>query len=293
MRQLTPAESASVLARRRRTDRLFGAVCFAAVSLAVVILAVLLGKLVWDGAARLSPAFLTSFPHPRPEKAGILSPIIGSLWVMGLTLLFTVPVGIAAAVHLEEFTRRKTRLTKFIELNIANLAGVPSIVFGMLGLGVFVATLNLEFSVLSGALTMSILVLPMVILVTQEALKAVPRYYREAALAMGCTRWQTIFRVVLPNALPGILTGVILAGSRAIGETAPLIVVGAVGYVSFLPHDIWSRYTVLPLQIFDWIGRPAPGFKTAAAAAILVLVFALLLLNSVTIFIRARSQGKA
>lgn len=294
MRQLTADQSAAVLRRRRRVDKLFGALCLVAASFAVAVLFVLVGKLLADGAARLRPDFLSSFPAPRPQRAGILSPIVGSLWIMGLTLAFTVPVGIAAAIYLEEFTTRKTRLTEFIQINIANLSGVPSIVFGMLGLGVFVAIMGLNFSILAGALTMSILVLPMVIIVSQEALKAVPRSFREASLAMGCTKWQTITRVVLPNAMGGILTGIILAASRAIGETAPLIVVGAVGYVTFLPQDgVMSRYTVLPLQIFDWITRPAAGFKPLAAAAIIVLVGALLLLNSVAIIIRARSQAKA
>ncbi|MBX3112480.1 MAG: phosphate ABC transporter permease PstA [Fimbriimonadaceae bacterium] len=293
MRQLTADQSAAVLRRRRRADKLFGSLCLLAAAFAVAVLVVIIGKLLVDGAARLRPDFLTTFPAPRPEKAGILSPIVGSLWVMGLTLLFTVPVGIAAAVYLEEFTSRKTRLTEFIQINIANLAGVPSIVFGMLGLGVFVAVMGLDFNILAGSLTMSILVLPMVIIVSQEAIKAVPRSYREASLALGCTKWQTIVRVVLPNAMGGILTGIILAASRAIGETAPLIVVGAVGYVTFLPQDVTSRYTVLPLQIFDWITRPAPGFKPLVAAAIIVLVASLVLLNSVAIIIRARSQPKA
>ncbi|MBS1707434.1 MAG: phosphate ABC transporter permease PstA [Armatimonadetes bacterium] len=282
-----------MLVRRRRIDQAFGSLCLVAAVIAVTILFVLVGKLLADGASRIRPEFFTSFPMPKPEEAGILSSIAGSLWVMVLTLLITVPVGIAAAVYLEEFTTRKTRMTEFIQVNIANLSGVPSIVFGMLGLGVFVAVMDLKFSILAGALTMSILVLPMVILVSQEALKAVPRSYREASLAMGCTKWQAITKVVVPNAMGGILTGVILAGSRAIGETAPLIVVGAVGYVNFLPKSVHDRYTVLPLQIFDWITRPAAGFKPLAAAAIIVLVLALLLLNSVAIFIRARSQSKA
>lgn len=278
---------------RRRKDLIFQGICLFAAVVAVALLLTLIYKVVVDGMPRISWSYLTSFPsRVFPKKAGILSPLVGSVAVMGLTILFVVPIGVAAAIYLEEFNYRKSALVRFIQVNIGNLAGVPSIVFGMLGLSLFVTAMHLGKSVLTGALTMGILVLPMVILVTQEALKAVPKSYREASLALGSTQWQTIRRAVLPRAMPGILTGIILAASRAIGETAPLIVVGAVGLVTFLPDSLSSRYTVLPLQILDWIGQPREDFRIAAAAAILVLMGMLVILNSVAIFIRARYQRK-
>lgn len=277
--------------RRKRIDGFFKSLCLLASLVAVVILATLLITVFRDGIGRVSMQFLTSMPSSfMPKKAGIQSPLIGSIYVMILTMLIVVPVGIAGAVYLQEFTPKKNAFTRFIQVNISNLAGVPSIVFGMLGLTLFVIFLSLGKSILAGALTMSILVLPMVVLVTQESLKAVPNAYREASLALGTTRWQTIRKIVLPSAIPGILTGIILAAGRAIGETAPLIVVGAVGMVTFLPSKVTDRYTVLPLQILDWIGQPNKDFRPAAAGAILVLVAMLVVLNSVAILIRARSR---
>lgn len=277
--------------KRKIKDLLFKGVCILSAVVAVAILAMLVGKVLLDGAGRVSWDFIQRMPSAMfPSKAGIMSPLVGSIYIMVLTVLIVVPVGVAAAVYLEEFTVRKNSFVRLLQLSIANLAGVPSIVFGMLGLAVFVVMLKLGQSILTGALTMSILVLPMVILVTQEALRAVPRHYREASLALGSTQWQTIRRAVLPSATPGILTGVILAAGRAIGETAPLIVVGAVGLVTFLPQSLGDRYTVLPLQILDWIGQPRREFREAAAAAILVLMALLILLNSAAIFIRARAQ---
>ena len=279
--------------KRRLKSQMFGALCGAAAFIAVSILLVLIGKLVLDGINRVSWSFLTSMPSQMfPAKAGIKSSLLGSMWIMALTILFVVPLGVGAAIYLEELQMRENWFTKFVRINIANLAGVPSIVFGMLGLTLFVYVFGFGKSILTGALTMAILVLPMVILVSQEALKAVPKSFREASLAMGTTKWQTVRRVVLPNALPGILTGIILAAARAIGETAPLIVVGAVGLVTFLPDSVDDRYTVLPLQILEWAQHPRAEFKTAAAAAILVLIALLLVLNSAAIIIRARAQKK-
>jgi phosphate transport system permease protein len=206
--------------------------------------------------------------------------------------LVAVPIGVAAAVYLEVFTSSRNRLASFIQLNIANLAGVPSIVYGLLGLAVFVRMMALGRSVLAGALTLAILVLPMIIVVSQEAIKAVPRLYTEGSLALGATRWQTVFRQLLPAALPGIITGIILSVSRAMGETAPLITIGAVTVIRQVPEDLNSKFTVLPIQIFDWSSRPQVGYHAAAAAAIIVLVAMLLLLNSAAIVIRARSQKK-
>jgi phosphate transport system permease protein len=203
-----------------------------------------------------------------------------------------VPIGVAAAVYLEVFTSSRNRLASFIQLNISNLAGVPSIVYGLLGLAVFVRTMALGRSVLAGALTLAVLVLPMIIVVSQEAIKAVPRLYSEGSLALGATRWQTVFRQLLPVAMPGIITGIILSVSRAMGETAPLITIGAVTVIRQVPEDLDSKFTVLPIQIFDWSSRPQVGYHEAAAAAIIVLVAMLLLLNSAAIIIRARSQKK-
>lgn len=278
------------LARRRRADKLFGALCLAAAGVGVLLLLLLIGKILADGMGRLDLSFLTHKLSSRPKRTGILPAILGSLWTMALTALVAVPLGVAAAVYLEEFQTRKTRLTRFIQLNIANLAGVPSIVYGLLGLAVFVRWFSLKQSVLAGALTMSLLILPMIIIVTQEALKAVPRSYREASLGLGSTHWQAIRFHVLPPALPGILTGVILALSRAVGETAPLIVVGAVAGVVATPTSPSDHYTVLPMQIFTWSNDARADFHRAAASAILVLMIALLVLNSIAVFLRARAR---
>lgn len=277
--------------RRRRTkERLFLALCFTATLVAIGMLIALLAKVVHDGAGRLSLDFLTSFPSYRPERAGIKSPLIGTALVVGLTALIGIPIGVAAAVYLEEFQDRKTRFTEFIQVNISNLAGVPSIVYGLLGLAVFVRWMMLGRSILAGALTMTLLILPMVIIVSQEALRAVPNAYREGSYALGATRWQTIRRQVLPAAAPGIFTGVILAISRAIGETAPLIVVGAAASANFVPRNLMDNYVVLPLQVFSWSRYPQEAFHENAAAAILVLLVALLVLNSAAIVLRARAR---
>lgn len=278
---------------RRLKDAAFGAVCGAAASAAVVLLAALLIKIVLDGSKRLSWEFLTDFPRVISNPpGGILPALVGSFYVVILTAGFTIPVGVAAAVYLEEFVARKNKITEFIEVNISNLSGVPSIVYGMLGLGIFIGILNMKGGVLVGALTMSLLILPMVILVSREALKAVPSSYREGSLALGCTQGRMIWSMVLPNALPGILTGIILSIGRAIGETAPLIVVGSAVLVTKIPQNINDDYTVLPIQIFNWSRQPREEFPQGAASAIVVLMAVLLVLNSVAIIIRARAQKK-
>ena len=250
-------------------------------------LVALLTDVLIDGAARLSWEFLTSYPSRRASAAGVLPALMGSVYLIGLTALMAVPAGLAAAVYLEEYGRRN-RLSRLIEINIANLAGVPSIIYGLLGLGLFVRTLGLGRSVLAGAATLALLVLPTIILATREALRAVPPSLREASYALGATKWQTIWNVVLPVAVPGILTGVILSVSRAIGETAPLITIGALTYVPFVPDSIWSAFTVLPIQIFNWVSRPQAEFAQNAAAAILVLLALLLTLNAFAIWLRDR-----
>ncbi len=279
-----------ILRRRKRFDAAFRHLSFCAAALGVLLLIVFLTKIVVDGYPRLSLDFIKGALSRRPARTGIWPAVIGSFEIMLLTIAFAVPLGVAAAVYLEEFVTRQNPFTRFVQLNIANLAGVPSIVYGLLGLSVFVWTFGLGQSIISGALTMTLLVLPMVIIVTQESLKAVPRSYREGSLALGSSRWQSIRLQVLPSAAPGIMTGVILAVSRAIGETAPLIVVGAVSFVTTTPTNLRSNYTVLPIQIFDWAMDSKSEFNKAAAGAILVLMLVLLAINSVAIVLRARKR---
>jgi phosphate transport system permease protein len=272
-------------------DKAFKVVTFTATLIGLIFLAMLIVNILYTGLTRIDWDFLTSFPSRKPEKAGILSAIVGSIWIMGFTALIAVPVGVMAGIYLEEYTK-KNFFTKLIEINIANLAGIPSIIYGLLGLSIFVRALSLERSLLSGALTLALLVLPIIILSTREALRAIPFSIREAAYALGSTKWQTIYHQVLPVALPGILTGTILALSRAIGETAPLIAIGALTYIAFLPHTPFDPFTVLPIQIFNWVSRPQHEFAVNAVAAIIVLLFMTLLLNSIAIILRHKFQKK-
>jgi phosphate transport system permease protein len=236
--------------------------------------------------------FVTGYPSRRAERAGILPALVGSLMLIGLTAFLALPVGVGAAIYLEEYGKR-SKVAGLIEINIANLAGVPSVIYGLLGLGLFVRGLGLGRSVLAGAATLALLVLPIVIMSSREALRTVPLALREACYALGSTRWQAIRRVVLPTAMPGILTGAILSLSRAIGETAPLIVVGALTYVTFLPDSINAPFTALPIQIFNWVSRPQPEFLVNAAAGIVVLLATMLVLNTLAILLRNRLQRRA
>lgn len=286
----TPASpSIPNLPRRKFAEHVFFVVCLAATLVGIVMLGMLLYSIVRDGWSSLSLRFLENFPSRFPQRAGVKSALFGTIWVIGLTAIIAVPVGVAAAIYLEEFAR-KNRLTAFIQINISNLAGVPSVVYGLLGLALFVRSLALGRSVLAGALTMSLLILPTVIIATQEAIRAVPNSLREASLGLGATRWQTVRDQVLPVAFPGIMTGVILAISRAIGETAPLITIGAFTFVAFVPSGIHDSFTVLPIQIFHWASRPQEAFQKLAAAAIIVLLVVLLLMNSVAIYLRYRQR---
>ena len=260
--------------------------------LALAALAALLYDIAHDGLRRLSWQFITSYPSRNAENAGILAALVGSIYVVGLTAAIAVPLGVGAAIHLEEYGARG-RLSGLIEVNIANLAGVPSIIYGLLGLGLFVRLMQMERSVLAGGCTLALLALPVIIMSTREALRAVPKSLREASYALGATKWQTIRYQVLPAAFPGILTGLILALSRAIGETAPLITIGALTYVPFLPTDIWSPFTVLPIQIFNWVSRPQAAFAENAAAGIVVLLALLLAMNAVAIVLRDRFQRRS
>lgn len=287
-----PAFLGGVSSSRKFKNRAFSWFCLSSIVIAVLILLYLLGSIVLDGAPRLSAQFFESFPSRLPAKAGIKAALFGTIWVVGLSALIAVPIGVAAAIYLEELNVRRNKVTDFIQINISNLAGVPSIVYGLLGLALFVRWLAFDKSIVSGALTMALLILPMIILVSQEALKAVPKSYRDASLALGATQWQTIRRQVLPAAMPGIFTGIILAVSRAIGETAPLITIGA-ATTWFIPSKVTDSFTVLPIQIFDWSSRAQKGFHENAAAAILVLLIVLVTLNAIAIILRARAQKKA
>ena len=280
------------LTNRYVIAKIFHGFCFTVAWSGVLILGVLLFHVTQEGIQWLDLQFLSDFPSRFPAKAGIHSALIGTLWLISLTALFSVPIGIGAGLYLEEFTK-KNRIRQFVDLNISNLAGVPSIVYGMLGLVIFVRWFELNQSVLAGSLTMSLLILPVIIISTREALRAVPNTIRQAAFALGATRWQTVYAHVLPAAFPGILTGIILALSRAIGETAPLIMIGALTYVAFVPDGPMDDFTALPIQIFNWASRPQQQFHELAAAGILVLLFVLLLMNSIAVIIRHRLEKKS
>jgi len=278
--------------RRRRFGRWFALGCMLFSLIGLAVLSILIVRVLWEGSVWVTANFLTNFPSVlSPETAGIKSALWGSIWLSGITALVSVPIGVAAAVYLEEYAPHN-RLTDFIHLNINNLAGVPSIVYGILGLAVFVRWCQFDRSVLAGALTLSLLVLPVIIIASREALLAVPKSFRLAAYALGATKWQTVRSHVLPAALPGIMTGIILAVSRAIGEAAPLIMIGALTYVAFVPQGPLDAFTALPVQIYDWSDRPQPEFQHLAAAGIIVLLGILLPMNAVAVVVRAWQQRK-
>lgn len=282
---MTPFERHAL--RQRIKNVAFQVIAIVGLLFAVSVLIMLLANVLKDGAGRLNWSFITSYPSRKAEMAGIIPGLIGSLYMVLLTALIAVPIGIGAAIYLEEYGR-KNWLGRLIEINIANLAGVPSIVYGLLGLGLFVRWMQLDRSLLAGALTMGLLVMPVIIISTREAIKAVPAGIREASWAVGATKWQTIWHHLLPISFPSILTGIILAISRAIGETAPLITLGALTYVTFLPNSLQSPFTVLPIQIYNWVSRPQEAFHQNAAAGIIVLLIFTLLLNSMAIILRNR-----
>lgn len=275
----------------KRLDEIFKILGVLSVFFGLAMLLVLIIDVFLDGASRLTWSFFTSFPSRKPELAGILSAWVGTVWIMVITALIALPLGIGAGIYLEEYAK-KNRLTIFIEINIANLAGVPSVIYGLLGLGLFVRYFNLDRSILAGGLTLALLVLPVIILSTREALRAIPFSIREASYALGATKWQTVRQQLLPAALGNIMTGVILAMSRAIGETAPLITIGALTYIAFLPQGLLDPFTVLPIQIFNWVSRPQKGFFANAAAGIIVLLCLTLIMNAVAILLRHHYQKK-
>jgi len=279
------------LERRHKVAKGFRLFCAAMTWASISVLAVLLYHVAREGFQWIDWQFLSDFPSRFPEKAGIKSSIYGTVWLITMTAAISIPVGVAAAIYLEEYAAQN-RTSRFIEVNIANLAGVPSIVYGILGLVIFVRFFMLGRSVLAGALTMSLLILPVIIIASREAIRAVPSSIRQAAFALGATRWQTTRSHVLPSALPGILTGVILALSRAIGETAPLVMIGALTYVAFVPEGPLDAFTALPIQIFNWASRPQEQFHQLAAAGIVVLLVILLLMNAIAVYVRNRFERK-
>lgn len=282
----TPSATfAEGLSGRRRLGQVMAVVFFLSTLFALIVLLTLLVDIFTSGLAWLDAQFLTSYPSRFPAQAGIKSAIVGSLWIMVLTAVVSVPIGIASAVYLEEYARRGW-FSRMVQVNIANLAGVPSVLYGILGLALFVRLFGFGRSLVAGALTMALLILPVIIISAQEALRAVPQGIRESAYALGATRWQVIKSHLLPIAAPGIMTGVILSLSRAIGETAPLIMIGALSFVAFLPESIMDSFTVLPIQIFNWTARPQAEFRELAAAAIIVLLVVLMLMNLSAILLR-------
>ena len=278
-------------ARRKWMGRAFHGLCLLSVCIALGMLAVLLIYLLQQGVTGIDWSFLTSFPSRHPDKAGIKPAMLGSIYVVLVAGVVSFTLGVATALFLEEYATR-SKFATLAKINIANLAGVPSIVYGILGLQIFVHSMHLGNSVLAGGFTLALLVLPIVIVAASEAVRAVPPSLREGSYALGATRWQVIWRMVIPQAFPGILTGVILAVSRAIGETAPLIAMGALTFVPFTPDSPLSRVTVLPIQIFNWTSRPQEGFRETAAAGIIVLLVILLVMNAGAVILRNRFQNK-
>ncbi len=287
---VAPAENQQI-ARRRATARSMQAVFAAATSFAIVVLVVLLLSILIHGWDWLGWHLLTSKASRFAERAGFQTGLLGTLWIIAVTAAIAIPVGVGAALYLEEYAPRNW-WTRILQVNISNLAGVPSVVYGLLGLGLFVYFIGFGRSVITGGLTMALLVMPVIIIASQEAIRAVPLSLRQAAYALGATQWQVVRHHVLPAAMPGILTGTILALSRAIGETAPVLVVGAALFLSHNPDGLASSFTVLPVQIFQWTGRPQQEFKDLAAAGIIILLVLLLAMNAAAILLRQRFSRK-
>lgn len=280
------------LKRRHLINNIFKYFLIFIIFMSISILAILLVDIFLKGYKTLTWDFITNMPSGRASRAGILPALIGSLGVIGLTASISIPVGVGTAIYLEEYANKKSKFFKFLQLNISNLAGVPAIVYGILGLAVFSQLLSLGPSLIVGAFTLSLLILPVIIVSASEAIKAVPNSIREGSYALGVTRWKTITGVILPMSLPGIMTGSILALSRAMGEAAPLIMVGAVGFVTFLPQNLLDRYSALPLIVFNWTSRPQAAFAEIAASGILVMLILLLLTNLTAIIIRNKTQSR-
>ncbi|MEV5030182.1 phosphate ABC transporter permease PstA [Paenibacillus sp. LPE1-1-1.1] len=277
------------IAGRRKTDWLLHLLFVVATSIGVLALCALIIDILIDGISRLQPDLFTNFPSRKADGSGMKSALVGTIYMLLIMAPISFIFGVGAAIYLEEYAK-KGRLTRMIQLNISTLAGVPSIVYGILGLTLFVRLLALDRSLIAGALTMTLLVLPIIIVSAQEAIRAVPKSRRDASFALGATKWQTVSRSVMPSALPGVLTGVILAMSRAIGETAPLVMIGALTYVAFLPNGIKDSFTVIPIQVYNWLSKPQLEFKELAASGIIVLLALLLLMNFSAILLRNKYQ---
>ena len=279
------------MSNRLIINRIFQAIFLVATLFALMALAILFYRIITQGIGYLTPEFFGNYGSRFPAKAGIKAALVGSIWLMCVVAPVSLILGVGTAIYLEEYAK-KNKLNDFIRMNISNLAGVPSVVFGLLGLTIFVRALSLGNSILAAGFTMSLLILPVIIVGSQEAIRSVPQDIREASFGMGATKWQTITKVVLPSAIPGILTGGILALSRAVGETAPLVVIGVPVIIHFLPVNLMSQFTALPMQIYDWAKRPQEEFQFVAAAGILVLMMFLLIMNSIAIFIRNKYQKR-
>lgn len=275
----------------RIKDKIFQYFGIACTFFGLFMLAIFIGDVLQKGLSRIDWEFITKLPSRFPEKAGIFTALMGTCWILFLTAIIAIPIGVSAGLYLEEYGKRN-RFAAILEINITNLAGIPSIIYGLLGLEVFVRVMGLGQSVLAGALTLSLLILPVIIVATRESVRAVPRSLREASFALGATKWQTIWTQVLPASIGGILTGVILALSRAVGEAAPLIVVGALAYVPFAPSTPLDEFSVLPIQIYNWVSRPQQGFVINSAAAIIILLMVTFAMNGIAIYFRNRWQKK-
>ncbi|MFN9596603.1 MAG: phosphate ABC transporter permease PstA [Bacteroidota bacterium] len=267
-----------------KSFRYFGLFC---TFFGLAMLAIFISGILSDGLGRIDWDFITSYPSRIASRAGILSALAGTLWIIVITAMAAIPIGIGAAIYLEEFSR-KSKISHIIELNITNLAGVPSVIYGLLGLEIFGRVFGMGGSILAGSLTLALLILPIIIVATREAIKAVPKSLREASFALGASQWQTVKKTVLPAAGSGIITGIIIALSRAIGEAAPLIVVGALAYVPFIPDSPTSEFTVLPIQIFNWVSRPQEAFLVNASAGIIILLGITFMLNAFAVWLRIK-----
>ncbi|MCY2687417.1 phosphate ABC transporter permease PstA [Salinimicrobium sp. TH3] len=277
--------------KNRLLDQVFKFWGIACTFLGLILLTIFIGSIFVDGIQRIDWDFITSLPSRKAERAGIFTALMGSVWILVLTTIIALPVGIAAAIYLEEYAK-ESKMASLLEVNISNLAGVPSIIYGLLGLEVFVRILEMGASILAGSFTLALLILPIVIVSTRESIKAVPKSIRDASYALGASKWQTISQQLLPASFGGILTGIILALSRAVGETAPLIVIGALAYVPFAPASPLDEFSVLPIQIFNWISRPQHGFEVNAAAAIIILLLITFVMNGIAVYFRNRWQSK-
>lgn len=277
--------------KHRIIDNSFQYLGIASTAVGLILLTIFIGSILLDGVARIDWDFLTSLPSRKAERAGILTAWAGSIWLLLLTAFIAIPLGVAAGIYLEEYGK-KNKLSNLVEINITNLAGVPSVIYGILGLEIFVRTMRFGGSLLAGAFTLALLILPIIIVATRESIKAVPSSIKEASFGMGATKWQTIRHQILPAAGGGISTGIILALSRAIGETAPVIVIGALAYVPFVPKSPMDEFTVLPIQIFNWVSRPDHAFVINAAAGIIILLGVTFLLNGIAVYFRYKWQKK-